>query len=64
MDPIRVCFVSSEVAPLAKDRDRYRDAAETHLLAGMTQHWKYKGNFAAYDHWVPQFAVYGATEGL
>ncbi|MCA8954731.1 MAG: DUF2891 family protein [Planctomycetes bacterium] len=48
----------------AHDRARFHRAALEHERVGLVRHTQLKGNFANYDHWVPQFAVYAATEGL
>ncbi len=37
-------------------------AYHAHVLAGRERHFKYRGNYYAYDHWVPQFAVYAITD--
>jgi hypothetical protein len=44
------------------DRLRFWRAAEAHITMGMHRHVTLQGNFATYDHWVPQFAVYAVTE--
>lgn len=33
-----------------------------HVQAGRKRHEKYKGNYYAYDHWVPQFGIYAITD--
>jgi hypothetical protein len=33
-----------------------------HVLAGRERHFRYRGSYYAYDHWVPQFAVYAITD--
>jgi hypothetical protein len=43
-------------------RARLDQAFLDHVQTGMRQHAKYAGNYGAYDHWVPQFAVYAVTE--
>ncbi len=50
-------------APGEEDRKRFRKAFEAHVVQGMKQHEKSKGDYYAYDHWVPQFAVYAVTDG-
>ncbi len=47
--------------PSATLRRRYRKAAFKHALKGLERHENAVGNFLAYDHWVPQFAVYALT---
>lgn len=37
-------------------------AYHAHVLAGRERHFRYRGNYYAYDHWVPQFAVYAITD--
>jgi DUF2891 family protein len=37
-------------------------AYHAHVLAGRERHFRYRGNYFAYDHWVPQFAVYAITD--
>jgi hypothetical protein len=37
-------------------------AYHAHVLAGRERHFRYRGNYLAYDHWVPQFAVYAITD--
>ncbi len=54
----------SAATPDPIERDRWARAADLHVLAGMQQHELLKGAWIAYDHWVPQFAVYAVTEGL
>lgn len=53
-----------EGAPTAKARERFRRSAREHVDVGMVRHRQLKGDFLAYDHWVPQFAVYAVTQGL
>ncbi len=38
-------------------------AYHAHVHAGRERHFRYRGNYYAYDHWVPQFAVYAITDG-
>ncbi len=45
--------------PMAK---RLVAAYHAHVLAGRERHFRYRGNYYAYDHWVPQFAVYAITD--
>ena len=49
-------------APDAATRARLENAYLEHVRAGMRQHAAHAGDFMAYDHWVPQFAVYALTE--
>lgn len=51
-------------APTAAERRRFHRSAAEHVKVGMERHWMFEGNFGAYDHWVPQFAIYGVTQGL
>jgi len=37
-------------------------AYHAHVLAGRERHFRYRGDYYAYDHWVPQFAVYAITD--
>ncbi len=37
-------------------------AYHAHVLAGRERHFRYRGDYFAYDHWVPQFAVYAITD--
>ncbi|MCC6741826.1 MAG: DUF2891 family protein [Planctomycetia bacterium] len=46
-----------------EERKRFRRAFEAHLVQGMKQHAVSKDDYWAYGHWVPQFAVYAATDG-
>ena len=43
-------------------RRRFEAAYLQHVATGWTHHEKYSANYGAYDHWVPQFAVYALTE--
>ncbi len=45
------------------DRFNYWRAANAHIQVGMERHMMLSGQFAAYSHWVPQFAVYAVTDG-
>ena len=45
------------------DRNNYWRAANAHIQVGMERHMMLSGQFAAYSHWVPQFAVYAVTDG-
>ncbi|MBK8096115.1 MAG: DUF2891 family protein [Planctomycetes bacterium] len=56
--------VMAQVALSSSDRLRFAQAAYDHVQTGMARHPQLTGNFANYDHWVPQFAVYAITEGL
>lgn len=49
-------------APAAQ-RKRFADAYEAHVRAGARDHDRFVGDYAAYDHWVPQFAIYALTGG-
>jgi hypothetical protein len=49
-------------APVA-ERKRFADAYEAHVRAGVRDHDRFVGDYAAYDHWVPQFAIYALTGG-
>jgi len=51
-------------APKAVAREKFRRSAEEHVAVGMVRHGFLKGDFVAYDHWVPQFAVYAVTQGF
>lgn len=46
----------------ADQRRRLEAAYARHVETGWQHHQKYAGNYDAYDHWVPQFAVYALTE--
>jgi hypothetical protein len=46
-----------------RDRPRFRGAFEAHVAAGTKDHDRFAGDVWAYDHWVPQFAVYALTDG-
>ncbi|HVG94022.1 MAG TPA: DUF2891 family protein [Planctomycetota bacterium] len=37
-------------------------AYDAHVAAGKQEHAKFAGDYGAYDHWVPQFAVYALTD--
>ena len=41
---------------------RLVDAYLVHVLEGRKRHFKYRGNYYAYDHWVPQFGLYAITD--
>ena len=43
-------------------QQRFADAYKAHAAVGMRVHEKAKGDYDAYDHWVPQFAVYAMTD--
>jgi hypothetical protein len=45
--------------PLAK---KLVAAYHAHVHAGRERHFRYRGDYYAYDHWVPQFAVYAITD--
>lgn len=51
-------------APTPKARERFRRAAQEHIAVGMARHAVLAGDWVAYDHWVPQFAIYAVTQGL
>jgi hypothetical protein len=51
-------------APGEDDRKRFQKAFEAHVVQGMKQHEASKGDYWAYGHWVPQFAVYAVTDGV
>ncbi len=40
----------------------FRDAFEAHVAVGISDHENAVGDYLAYGHWVPQFAVYAITE--
>lgn len=46
------------------DRSRFRRSAALHVEVAMQRHAIHSGSFFAYDHWIPQFAVYAMTPGL
>ncbi len=50
----------SRKAPEA-ERKRFEQAYEAHVRQGLKEFAAHKGDYAAYDHWVPQFAVYALT---
>lgn len=55
----------SAQATLGKDHPTTRRlvaAYHAHVLAGRERHFRYRGDYFAYDHWVPQFALYAITE--
>jgi hypothetical protein len=56
--------VMARCAESSANRRRFWRSAREHMRVGMLRHEQLVGNFAAYDHWVPQFMVYGATAGL
>lgn len=41
---------------------KFEEAFEAHVVEAMRHHELNKGDVWAYDHWVPQFAVYALTE--
>ncbi len=43
------------------ERERFTKAYEAHVRQGLKEFERFKGDYAAYDHWVPQFAVYAMT---
>ena len=52
----------SRAASDTATRERLDRAFIEHVRTGMRQHAAYAGDYGAYDHWVPQFAVYALTE--
>lgn len=44
------------------DAKRLRALLRTHIDAGKAAHAAHIGRYLAYDHWVPQFAIYAMTE--
>jgi hypothetical protein len=48
--------------PDAVDRQRFQAAYASHVAAAWRHHAQKAGDKWAYDHWVPQFAVYALTE--
>jgi len=54
----------SLAAPDGHERVRFARSADLHVEVGMRRHELLRGDWFGYDHWVLQFAVYGATEGL
>lgn len=46
----------------ATGENRFETAFEEHVIEAMRHHQLNKGDVWAYDHWVPQFAVYALTE--
>jgi hypothetical protein len=44
------------------ERARLQAAYRQHIAAGLEAHQRWKDNYGAYGHWVPQFAVYAITE--
>ncbi len=41
---------------------RLSAAYHAHVRAGRERHLRYRGDYYAYDHWVPQFAIYAITD--
>jgi hypothetical protein len=52
----------SDKAPEEADRRRFRQAYAAHVAAAWKHHALKAGDIWAYDHWVPQFAVYALTQ--
>jgi len=50
------------LALLHPDEVLYRRAYDAHVEVGLRDHERGVGDYLAYDHWVPQFAVYALTE--
>lgn len=48
----------------AEARRGLEAAYAAHVERGLLDHERYKNDYGAYGHWVPQFAVYALTEGL
>jgi hypothetical protein len=42
-------------------REVFRKAHDAHVAAATRDHETFAGDYAAYDHWVPQFAVFALT---
>lgn len=51
-----------ETQPAAAVAARLKKALAAHIEAGQAAHKVHVGRYLAYDHWVPQFAVYALTE--
>lgn len=43
-------------------RERFARAYQEHVKRGLADHALHGGDFGAYGHWVPQFAVYALTD--
>lgn len=52
----------SRRVPDAAIRARLDRAFLDHIRTGLRDHDRHVGDYLAYDHWVPQFAVYALTE--
>src|SRR5262249_7214170 len=52
----------SETVAEEADRRRFQEAYAAHVAAAWKHHGMKAGDIYAYDHWVPQFAVYALTE--
>jgi hypothetical protein len=42
----------------------FSSAFQSHVARGMQDHLRYRDDYYAYGHWVPQFAVYALSESL
>jgi hypothetical protein len=51
------------LGPTHATTQRLVRAYHAHVHAGRERHFRYRGDYRAYDHWVPQFAVYAITDG-
>ena len=60
MRPAWALKALSRTAPKA-DRARFSKAYDAHVRQGLKEFEQFRGDYAAYDHWVPQFAVYALT---
>jgi hypothetical protein len=52
----------AQLAPRTEDRTRFQKAFEAHVARAAADHESLVGDVWAYDHWVPQFAVYALTD--
>ncbi len=52
------------LALIDPDEPLYRRAFDAHVEVGLRDHDRAAGDYHAYGHWVPQFAVYALTEDL
>ncbi len=50
------------LAGLGGEHERLEGAYARHVEAAWAHHVRARGDYEAYDHWVPQFAVYALTE--
>lgn len=53
----------ARLAPDDAERGRLERAFAAHVKQGLRSHERFVGDYYAYDHWVPQFAVYALTDG-